>query len=83
LLKDLNNYGQTRRLSAPNASRKLFNDGPVGAALASPNVSSVFWPNLIYGFITGAMLTAASMTINDYYDREIDAINEPNSKWLN
>lgn len=50
----------------------------VGAALASPNVSSVFWPNLIYGFITGFMLTAASMAINDYYDREIDAINEPN-----
>ena len=50
----------------------------VGAALASPDVSSVFWPNLFYGFITGFMLTAASMTINDYYDREIDAINEPN-----
>jgi len=50
----------------------------VGAALASPNVLSVFWLNLIYGFITGFMLTAASMAINDYYDREIDAINEPN-----
>ena len=50
----------------------------VGAALASPNVSRGFWPNLIYGFITGFMLTAASMAINDYYDREIDAINEPN-----
>jgi len=51
----------------------------VGAALTSPpSVSNVFWPNLIYGFITGFMLTAASMAINDYYDREIDAINEPN-----
>jgi len=50
----------------------------VGAALASPNVSSVFWPNLIYGFVTGFMLTAASMAINDCYDREIDAVNEPN-----
>jgi len=50
----------------------------VGAALASPDVSSVFWPNLIYGFIVGFVLTAASMVINDYYDREIDAINEPN-----
>jgi len=49
----------------------------VGAALASPSVSGVFWPNLIYGFITGFMLTAASMAINDYYDREIDAVNEP------
>jgi len=50
----------------------------VGAALVSPNVSSVFWLNLVYGFVTGFMLTAASMAINDYYDREIDAINEPN-----
>jgi len=50
----------------------------VGVALASPKVSSVFWLNLIYGFLTGFMLTAASMTINDYYDREIDAVNEPN-----
>jgi len=50
----------------------------VGAALASPKVSSVFWLNLIYGFVTGFTLTAASMAINDYYDRQIDAINEPN-----
>jgi len=52
----------------------------VGAALANPNVLNVFWSNLnlIYGFITGFALTAASMAINDYYDREIDAINEPN-----
>ncbi len=50
----------------------------VGATLASPDVSSIFWPNLIYGLIAGFMLTAASMVINDYYDREIDAINEPN-----
>jgi len=50
----------------------------VGGTLAISNVSSIFWINLIYGFITGFMLTAASMAINDYYDREIDAINEPN-----
>jgi len=50
----------------------------VGAALVSPNLANVLWSNLLYGFITGFMLTAASMAINDYYDREIDAINEPN-----
>jgi geranylgeranylglycerol-phosphate geranylgeranyltransferase len=50
----------------------------VGAALASSNLSNVFWATLVYGFITGFLLTAASMAINDYYDREIDAINEPN-----
>jgi len=50
----------------------------VGAALAIQNALSLFWLNLVYGFITGVMLTAAAMTINDYYDRAIDAINEPN-----
>jgi len=50
----------------------------VGAALASPDVLGSSWQNLIYGFFTGFMLTAASMVINDYYDKETDAINEPN-----
>jgi geranylgeranylglycerol-phosphate geranylgeranyltransferase len=49
----------------------------VGAVLANQQFSSVNWQNVFYGFITGFMLTAASMTINDYYDRAIDAINEP------
>jgi len=50
----------------------------VGASLANPRVLGTSWLNLICGFITGFMLTAASMAINDYYDREIDAVNEPN-----
>ncbi|MGQ9679959.1 MAG: geranylgeranylglycerol-phosphate geranylgeranyltransferase [Candidatus Bathyarchaeia archaeon] len=50
----------------------------VGAALASPDSWLIDLPSLTYGFITGFMLTAASMSINDYYDREIDAVNEPN-----
>lgn len=49
----------------------------VGAALANSNVLESFLQNLIYGFSTGFLLTAASMVINDYYDREIDAVNEP------
>jgi geranylgeranylglycerol-phosphate geranylgeranyltransferase len=49
----------------------------VGAVLANPQFSSVDWLNVFYGFITGFMLLAAAMTINDYYDRAIDAINEP------
>ena len=32
---------------------------------------------LLYSFLTGFTLTGASMAINDYYDRTIDAINEP------
>jgi len=46
----------------------------VGAVLASPHLSSSV---LLPGFLTGFALTAASMVINDYYDQEIDATNEP------
>jgi geranylgeranylglycerol-phosphate geranylgeranyltransferase len=49
----------------------------VGAALANQSLTIMIWSKLIYGFITGFMLTAASMTMNDYYDRKIDAVNEP------
>ena len=49
----------------------------VGAALANPNSVQVSLPSIAYGFITGFTLTGASMAINDYYDRRIDAINEP------
>jgi geranylgeranylglycerol-phosphate geranylgeranyltransferase len=50
----------------------------VGAALASPEFLGVLWQNAIYGFVTGFMLIGASNAINDYYDRKIDALNEPN-----
>jgi geranylgeranylglycerol-phosphate geranylgeranyltransferase len=33
--------------------------------------------NLLLAFITGFSLTGASMAINDYFDQEIDEINEP------
>ncbi|TRO47525.1 hypothetical protein E2P47_04275 [Candidatus Bathyarchaeota archaeon] len=46
----------------------------VGASLVS-NLS--FSSNLFFGFFTSFTLTAASMVTNDYYDRKIDAINEP------
>ncbi|MEM3770113.1 MAG: geranylgeranylglycerol-phosphate geranylgeranyltransferase [Candidatus Bathyarchaeia archaeon] len=48
----------------------------VGAAIADPKALAGSW-SFIYGFFTGFLLTAAAMAINDYYDREIDAINEP------
>ncbi|MCL5877541.1 MAG: geranylgeranylglycerol-phosphate geranylgeranyltransferase [Candidatus Bathyarchaeota archaeon] len=48
----------------------------VGALLAvslpMPN-----WLYIVYGFFTGFLLCAAAMVINDYYDRGIDAVNEP------
>ena len=32
---------------------------------------------ILYGFLVGFFLTAATMAINDYYDIEIDRINDP------
>jgi geranylgeranylglycerol-phosphate geranylgeranyltransferase len=49
----------------------------VGAILADLQFFSSQGLGVLYGFVTGFMLTAASMTVNDYYDRVIDAINEP------
>ncbi|MEM4704543.1 MAG: geranylgeranylglycerol-phosphate geranylgeranyltransferase [Candidatus Bathyarchaeia archaeon] len=49
----------------------------IGAALSgTPNLNQL-WQNLVLGFVTAFALTAASMAINDYCDREIDAVNEP------
>ena len=48
----------------------------VGAVLVRGYGQAVLGWNLVYGFVTGFMLTAASMAINDFYDRQIDAINE-------
>jgi geranylgeranylglycerol-phosphate geranylgeranyltransferase len=49
----------------------------VGALLASPTQLSGNWIGVVFGFFTGFLLCAAAMGINDYYDRKIDAINEP------
>ena len=32
---------------------------------------------LLLSFVTGFCMTGAAMAVNDYYDREIDAVNEP------
>ena len=49
----------------------------VGAVLANPQLGSLNWINILFGFLTGFTFCAAAMVINDYYDRKIDAINEP------
>jgi geranylgeranylglycerol-phosphate geranylgeranyltransferase len=49
----------------------------VGALLGFGQVGNFDWLRVFYGALTGFMLTAASMALNDYYDRAIDAINEP------
>ncbi len=49
----------------------------VGAIIANSRALADSLDILISGFFTGFLLTAAAMTVNDYYDREIDAVNEP------
>jgi geranylgeranylglycerol-phosphate geranylgeranyltransferase len=49
----------------------------VGSLLASPQLGSFNWINILFGFLTGFTFCASAMVINDYYDRKIDAINEP------
>jgi geranylgeranylglycerol-phosphate geranylgeranyltransferase len=49
----------------------------VGAVLANPVLGSLNWLSILFGFLTGFTFCAAAMVINDYYDRKIDAINEP------
>lgn len=46
----------------------------VGEIISS---STVAGRALLYGFAAGFFLLAASMVVNDYFDREIDSINEP------
>lgn len=50
----------------------------VGAALPS-GLSFQFsgWQPLLLSFFTPFVLTGSAMAVNDYFDREIDAINEP------
>ena len=49
----------------------------VGAVVASGRPLLDKALELVYGFTTGFTLLAASNALNDYHDREIDAINEP------
>ena len=49
----------------------------VGASVALGRFPTEMAPRLAYGFATGFALLAASNALNDYYDREVDAINEP------
>lgn len=49
----------------------------VGASFVEKNLLSII-KNLFLGFITGFTIAGVAMTINDYFDREIDAINQPN-----
>ncbi len=73
----MNKHGGFVRIMRPLNCTMMGFAVLVGAVLASPAQISSSWLNIIYGFLTGFTLCAAAMTINDYYDRAIDAINEP------
>lgn len=73
----MNKLGGYMRLMRPLNSAMMGFAVLVGAMLVRVVSSDSFWLNLAYGFLTGFTLTAASMAINDYYDRNIDTINEP------
>lgn len=49
----------------------------VGVVLANRLRTTISPSSLVLAFITGFTLTGSAMVINDYYDREIDAVNEP------
>ena len=47
----------------------------VGASLTG--FSNMHWLSLLYGAVTAFTLTGAAMAVNDYYDFDIDKLNEP------
>ena len=52
----------------------------VGTVVANQSLSfnNATLTRMALGFVTGFTFLAAANTINDYYDRKIDAVNEPN-----
>ena len=74
-LREMGKLGGFLRLIRPINCLMMGFAVIVGASLVSDLNFSI---NLLLGFITSFTLAGASMAINDYYDREIDAINEPN-----
>ncbi len=74
-LREMNKLSGFLRLIRPQNCAMMGFAVIVGISLVSPLSFSI---NLLLGFITSFTLTGASMAVNDYYDRDIDAINEPN-----
>ena len=73
----MNKLGGFIRLTRPVNCAMMGFAVFVGALLATTQSLQTHWPNILFGFFTGYLLCAAAMTINDYYDRAIDAVNEP------
>jgi geranylgeranylglycerol-phosphate geranylgeranyltransferase len=73
----MNKFGGFIRLTRPVNCAMMGFAVFVGALLATTQNLQTHWLNIAFGFLTGFLLCAAAMTINDYYDRAIDSVNEP------
>src|SRR5674476_1676621 len=73
----MNKLGGFMRLMRPVNCTMMGFAVLVGAVLSASQLGSLNWLNILFGFLTGFTFCAAAMVINDYYDRTIDAINEP------
>ena len=73
----MNKLGGLIRLMRPVNCTMMGFAVLVGAVLVAPQFGGLSWLNILFGFLTGFTFCAAAMVINDYYDRKIDAINEP------
>ena len=73
----MNKLGGFMRLMRPVNCTMMGFAVLVGAVLAASQLGSLNWLNILFGFLTGFTFCAAAMVINDYYDRKIDSINEP------
>ena len=74
------NYSMIQKIVGLLTMMRLPNCVMIGfAVIVGEIISSVIVPSraAFYGFMAGFFLLAASMVVNDYFDREIDLINEP------
>ena len=74
------NYSTVQKIVALLTMMRLPNCIMIGfAVIVGEILSSSIVPTRaeFYGFMAGFLLLAASMVVNDYFDREIDLINEP------
>ncbi len=79
-LQSNSNYSFIQKIVGLLTMMRLPNCVMIGfAVIVGEIISSSVVPAraAFYGFTAGFLLLAASMVVNDYFDREIDSINEP------
>lgn len=79
-LQSSSNYSAVQKIVGLLTMMRLPNCVMIGfAVIVGEIISTSILPAraVLYGFTAGFFLLAASMVVNDYFDREIDSINEP------